>query len=86
MDPVERAAKVLGSSTGHKNTIASSSSSSGLKVDSNIDGLLENAGYIVKASDLAHVAQRLEQLESVMGAVQDPRISHLVAEAVHYNP
>ena len=69
MDPVERAAKVLGSSTGYKNTIASSSSSSGLKVDSDIDELLENAGYTVKASDLAHVAQRLEQLESIMGAV-----------------
>eukprot|EP01018_Ginkgo_biloba_P004064 Gb_34637 [translate_table: standard] len=54
--------------------------------ESEIDGLLANAGYTVKASDLAHVAQRLEQLESVMGAVQDPGISHLASEAVHYNP
>lgn len=84
MDPVERAAKVLGSSTGHKNIIGCSSS--GAKVESDIDGLLANAGYTVKASDLAHVAQRLEQLESIMGAVQDPGISHLASEAVHYNP
>lgn len=84
MDPMERAAKVLGSSPGHKNMMGCSSS--GVKVEPEIDGLLANAGYTVKASDLAHVAQRLEQLESIMGTVQDPGISHLASEAVHYNP
>lgn len=84
MDPMERAAKVLGSSPGHKNMMGCSSS--GVKVESDIDGLLANAGYTVKASDLAHVAQRLEQLESIMGAVQEPGTSHLASDAVHYNP
>ncbi|GLJ44178.1 hypothetical protein SUGI_0921890 [Cryptomeria japonica] len=59
---------------------------SGGKFESEIDGLLANAGYTVRASELAHVAQRLERLESVMGAVQDPGLSHLASEAVHYNP
>uniref|UniRef100_A0A0C9QU48 TSA: Wollemia nobilis Ref_Wollemi_Transcript_9651_2476 transcribed RNA sequence n=1 Tax=Wollemia nobilis TaxID=56998 RepID=A0A0C9QU48_9CONI len=65
---------------------SSSSSSTGGKLESEIDGLLANAGYDVKASDLALLAERLEQLESVMGAVQDPGISHLACETVHYNP
>lgn len=64
----------------------SGSSSSGGRLESEIDGLLANAGYTVRASDLALVAERLEQLENVMGTVQDPGISHLASEAVHYNP
>lgn len=51
-----------------------------------VDTLLANAGYSVKASDLAHVAQRLEQLESVLCAAQEAGISHLSSEAIHYNP
>ena len=55
MDPIERAAKVLGSSTGHKNMMCCSFL--GVKEDSEIHGLLENILYIVKASDLlSHVA------------------------------
>ncbi|KAH9293532.1 hypothetical protein KI387_041267, partial [Taxus chinensis] len=56
------------------------------KLEVEIDGLFANTGYTVRASRLAHVAQRQEQLESVMGAVQDPGISHLAFESVHYNP
>ncbi|XP_031473609.1 protein SLENDER RICE1-LIKE 1-like [Nymphaea colorata] len=51
-----------------------------------IDGLLADAGYLVKSSDLVHVAHRLEQLENVMVAAQPPVISHLAYDAVHYNP
>ncbi|KAJ7567242.1 hypothetical protein O6H91_02G138400 [Diphasiastrum complanatum] len=51
-----------------------------------VDELLANAGYKVRASELAQVAQRLEQLENALGAAQDAGISHLSTDAVHYNP
>ncbi|XWS22850.1 hypothetical protein CRYUN_Cryun29cG0071400 [Craigia yunnanensis] len=46
------------------------------------DELLAVLGYKVKTSDMAEVAQKLEQLEEFMCNVQDDGISHLV----HYNP
>ncbi|PKI66708.1 hypothetical protein CRG98_012903, partial [Punica granatum] len=50
-----------------------------------LDGLLVGAGYKVRNSDLRHVAQRLERLESAM--VSSPsHVSHLASDAVHYNP
>lgn len=52
---------------------------------SDIDGLLAGAGYRVRASDLCHVAQRLERLESAMVS-HAPEISYLASEAVHHNP
>jgi DELLA protein len=61
-----------------------SSASSGAK-PSEIDGLLAGAGYKVRSSDLRHVAQRLERLETAM--VNSPaEISHLASDSVHYNP
>lgn len=73
----------------YNHPLSSSSSSSShkpLQHEPDVDALLANAGYTVKASDLAHVAQRLEQLESVLCAAQEAGISHLSSEAVHYNP
>ncbi|KAJ7524059.1 hypothetical protein O6H91_18G075700 [Diphasiastrum complanatum] len=51
-----------------------------------VDALLANAGYNVRASELAQVAQRLEQLETALVAAREEGISHLSTEAVHYNP
>ncbi|KAK8350179.1 hypothetical protein V6Z11_A06G194300 [Gossypium hirsutum] len=51
-----------------------------------MDELLAVLGYKVKTSDMAQVAQKLEQLEEVMCNVQDDRISHIASETVHYNP
>ncbi|CAN1122711.1 DELLA protein GAI [Linum perenne] len=51
-----------------------------------MDELLAVLGYKVRASDMADVAQKLEQLEMVMGTAQDDGISHLGSDTVHYNP
>ncbi|KAI8016909.1 DELLA protein GAI [Camellia lanceoleosa] len=51
-----------------------------------MDELLEVLGYKVKSSDMADVAQKLEQLEMVMGTAPDDGISHLLCDTVHYNP
>eukprot|EP00250_Pteridium_aquilinum_P014366 c21942_g2_i1 orf=1-240(-) len=51
-------------------------------LDTDVDLLLADAGYNVKATDLALVAQRLEQLESLC-TTQDAGV---LSEAVHYNP
>lgn len=64
---------------------SSSSNSSGGKVPE-IDGLLAGAGYRVRSSELYHVAQRLERLESAIGTNATFEISQLASEAVHYNP
>ncbi|XP_009603475.1 DELLA protein GAI1-like [Nicotiana tomentosiformis] len=50
------------------------------------DELLAVLGYKVKASDMAEVAQKLEQLEKVMGSVEQDNLSFLASETVHYNP
>ncbi|CAN6456226.1 unnamed protein product [Victoria cruziana] len=57
-----------------------------MSASTEMDGLLADAGYLVKSSELVHVAHRLEQLENVMVAAQQPSISHLAYDAVHYNP
>ncbi|KAE8699006.1 DELLA protein GAI1 [Hibiscus syriacus] len=54
--------------------------------DCGMDELLAVLGYKVKTSDMAEVAQKLEQLEEVMCNVQDDGISHLASETVHVNP
>ncbi|PON46844.1 DELLA transcription factor [Trema orientale] len=63
-----------------------SSSSSSAKPKDNIDGLLAGAGYRVRSSDLRHVAQRLERLETVMVNSPASQITHLASDSVHYNP
>lgn len=51
-----------------------------------MDELLAVLGYKVRYSDMADVAQKLEQLEMVMGIAQEDGISHLSRDTVHYNP
>jgi DELLA protein len=46
-----------------------------------MDELLEVLGYKVKSSEMADVAEKLEQLEMVMGTAP-----HLPGDTVHYNP
>lgn len=50
-----------------------------------MDELLAVLGYKVRSSDMADVADKLEQLEMVMGSAQDDGISQL-SDTVHYNP
>ncbi|KAI3910394.1 hypothetical protein MKX01_034788 [Papaver californicum] len=59
--------------------------------DAAMDELLAGLGYKVKSSDMAQVAQKLEQLEMVMqvnnnDAQEDGLLSHLSSDTVHYNP
>ncbi|MED6207299.1 DELLA protein 1 [Stylosanthes scabra] len=51
-----------------------------------MDELLAALGYKVRSSDMADVAQKLEQLEMVMGTAQEDGISHLATDTVHYDP
>ncbi|KAL5760990.1 hypothetical protein ACOSQ2_019828 [Xanthoceras sorbifolium] len=54
--------------------------------DAGMDELLAVLGYKVRSSDMAEVAQKLEQLEEVMGSFQEDGLSHLASETVHYDP
>ncbi|CAK9185884.1 unnamed protein product [Ilex paraguariensis] len=54
--------------------------------DAGMDELLAVLGYKVRSSDMADVAQKLEQLEMVMGTGMDNGISYLSTDKVHYNP
>ncbi|XP_047172300.1 probable prolyl 4-hydroxylase 9 [Vigna umbellata] len=47
-----------------------------------MDELLAALGYKVRASDMADVAQKLEQLEMVMRSAQEDGISHLASDTV----
>ncbi|KAK9115767.1 hypothetical protein Sjap_014714 [Stephania japonica] len=54
-----------------------------------MDELLADLGYEVRSSDMADVAQKLEQLEMVMGSAHQEDsglLSLLSTESVHYNP
>ena len=51
-----------------------------------MDELLAALGYKVRSSDMADVAQKLEQLEVAMGTAQEDGISHLSTDTVHYDP
>ncbi|XP_068334723.1 DELLA protein GAI-like [Pyrus communis] len=50
-----------------------------------MDELLAVLGYKVRTDDMADVAEKLEQLEMVMGSAQEDGISQL-SDTVHYNP
>ncbi|XP_077241087.1 DELLA protein GAI1-like [Tasmannia lanceolata] len=56
--------------------------------DAGEDELLAALGYKVRSSDMAEVAQKLQQLEMVMGNSQEENgfLSHLSSQTVHYNP
>ncbi|XP_022728327.1 DELLA protein GAI-like [Durio zibethinus] len=51
-----------------------------------MDELLAVLGYKVRSSEMADVAQKLEQLEMVLGTAQEDGISHLSCDSIHYNP
>ncbi|KAJ1387095.1 Transcriptional factor DELLA, N-terminal [Sesbania bispinosa] len=59
---------------------------SGATAGGGMDELLAALGYKVRSSDMADVAQKLEQLEMVMGSAQEDGISHLASDTVHYDP
>lgn len=54
--------------------------------DAGMDELLAVLGYKVKSSDMAEVAQKLEQLEMAMGTSMEDGITHLSTDTVHKNP
>ncbi|XP_009590329.1 DELLA protein GAI-like [Nicotiana tomentosiformis] len=54
--------------------------------DAGMDELLAVLGYKVKYSDMAEVAQKLEQLEMAMCTTLEDGISHLSTDTVHKNP
>nr|CAB3493534.1 unnamed protein product [Digitaria exilis] len=64
--------------------------------DDDVDELLAALGYKVRSSEMADVAQKLEQLEMAMGigggvavagaAADDGFVSHLSTDTVQYNP
>lgn len=59
------------------------------EADGGMDEFLAELGYKVRSSDMADVAQKLEQLEMVMGgsaAQDDALLTHLASDTVHYNP
>ncbi|XP_052187565.1 DELLA protein GAI1-like [Diospyros lotus] len=80
----------IGSSSGGGYSVTSSSAKGKIwdetEQDAGDDELLAVLGYKVKATDMAEVAQKLEQLEEVMGHAQEDGLSHLASDTVHYNP
>ncbi|KAL1195471.1 DELLA protein RGL3 [Cardamine amara subsp. amara] len=54
--------------------------------EDNMDELLAVLGYKVRSSDMAHVAQKLEQLEMVLTNDNDDVNSNALNDTVHYNP
>ncbi|KAK4359966.1 hypothetical protein RND71_022195 [Anisodus tanguticus] len=54
--------------------------------DAGMDELLAVLGYKVKSSDMAEVANKLEQLEMAMGTTMEDGITHLSTDTVHKNP
>ncbi|KAK4366932.1 hypothetical protein RND71_014812 [Anisodus tanguticus] len=54
--------------------------------DACMDELLAVLGYKVKSSDMAEVANKLEQLEMAMGTTMEDGITHLSTDTVHKNP
>ncbi|KAM0960616.1 hypothetical protein ACFX2I_025531 [Malus domestica] len=57
----------------------------GYSAGGDMDELLAVLGYKVRSDDMADVAEKLEQLEMVMGSAQEDGISQL-SDTVHYNP
>lgn len=54
--------------------------------DAGMDELFAVLGYKVKSSDMANVADKLEQLEMAMGTTTEDGVSVLANDSVHYNP
>ncbi|XP_021733118.1 DELLA protein GAI-like [Chenopodium quinoa] len=73
-------------STGGKPPVSGKSKMWEDQNDAGVDELLAVLGYKVRSSDMAEVAQKLEQLEQAMGNVREDGLSQLASETVHYNP
>uniref|UniRef100_A0A1J3F489 DELLA protein n=1 Tax=Noccaea caerulescens TaxID=107243 RepID=A0A1J3F489_NOCCA len=71
-----------GSSSGEGPSMADNKSK--MADDSNMDELLAVLGYKVRSSEMAEVAQKLEQLEMVLS--NDDVGSTVLSDTVHYNP
>ncbi|CAI9753226.1 unnamed protein product [Fraxinus pennsylvanica] len=56
------------------------------QADAGMDELFAVLGYKVKSSDMAVVANKLEQLEMAMVTTMEDGISHLSTDTIHYNP
>nr|AQZ26685.1 GRAS family transcription factor family protein [Fraxinus mandshurica] len=56
------------------------------QADAGMDELFAVLGYKVKSSDMADVANKLEQLEMAMVTTMEDGISHLSTDTIHYNP
>lgn len=54
--------------------------------DAGMDELFAVLGYKVKSTDMADVAEKLEQLEMAMGSSMEDGVSVLSNDTVHYNP
>lgn len=70
----------------HQETSLEEAHSMGKKLeDDNMDEFLSALGYKVRSSDMADVAQKLEQLEVVLSS-DDVLVSNALNDTVHYNP
>ncbi|KAJ4882609.1 DELLA protein RGL3 [Raphanus sativus] len=70
----------------HQETSLEEAHSMGKKLeDDNMDEFLSAIGYKVRSSDMADVAQKLEQLEVVLSS-DDVLVSNALNDTVHYNP
>nr|QBB21105.1 gibberellins insensitive protein [Amaranthus tricolor] len=58
----------------------------GAQNDAGVDELLAVLGYKVRSSDMAEVAQKLEQLEQAMGNVRQDGLPQFGSDTVHYSP
>ncbi|XP_022884592.1 DELLA protein GAI-like [Olea europaea var. sylvestris] len=56
------------------------------QADGGMDELFAVLGYKVKSSDMAAVANKLDQLEMAMVTTMEDGISHLSTDTIHYNP
>ncbi|GMI68981.1 REPRESSOR OF GA, REPRESSOR OF GA1-3 1, repressor of GA [Hibiscus trionum] len=78
-----------GSSSGSKGESSSTNKGKLWEEDQDagdMDELLAVLGYKVRSSDMEDVAQKMEQLDMVMGTAQEDGISHIASDTVHYNP
>lgn len=74
----------------NRGDFSTSSSSAKAKMwegeDGGVDELFAALGYNLKSADMAEVAQKIEQLEEVMGSVHEEGLSQLADGTVHHNP
>ncbi|KAL8463952.1 hypothetical protein ACS0TY_033770 [Phlomoides rotata] len=74
----------------HRESLSATTTAGKAKVwaeqDAGMDELFVILGYKVKSTDMADVAEKLEQLEMAMGSSMEDGVSVLSNDTVHYNP